>query len=185
MPFNIERFKGDGLNLGGARPSLFQVNIFLPGGGLQIDRSGDAIQKFEFMCHTASIPVDTVAAIDVPYFGRKIKVSGNRTYQDWNLTVYNDEDFLIRNLFEGWLQRLNHEVENVRQVVSSNPASYKGTARVKHYNQRGELLRSYRFVGLFPTEVDRIDLNWATENEIESFGLTLAYDYWELDNSSE
>ena len=78
MPFNINVFKQNGLVLGGARPSLFEVS-FSSGtgagvtGGLTTLSSiitAELNQKISFLCQASSIPASTVGVIEVPYFGR-------------------------------------------------------------------------------------------------------------------
>ena len=39
-------------------------------------------------------------ANQVPYFVRVIKVPGNKTFENWSVTVINDEDVQLRNGFE-------------------------------------------------------------------------------------
>ena len=48
----------------------------------------------------ASLPASNIANIDVPFRGRIFKVAGDRTIENWSITVINDEDFAIRNAFE-------------------------------------------------------------------------------------
>ena len=48
----------------------------------------------------------TIANIDVPFRGRIFKVAGDRTIENWSITVINDEDFLFRNAFEEWTQQI-------------------------------------------------------------------------------
>ena len=71
MAFNINEIKSQ-LALGGARPSLFQVTLTNP-----VNAAGDL--KFPFMCRAAQMPASTLGMIEVPYFGRKIKIAGDRT----------------------------------------------------------------------------------------------------------
>ena len=92
MAFNINEIRSN-LALGGARPSLFQIIMNNP-----VDAAGDA--KLPFMAQAAQIPASTVGTIEVPYFGRKIKIAGDRTFAEWTVTIINDEDFLIRNAME-------------------------------------------------------------------------------------
>ena len=67
MPFNINAFKQNGLVYGGARPSLFNVVLSVPG-ALGIDSV--SVDKFRFVCRTASLPESTISPIEIPYFGR-------------------------------------------------------------------------------------------------------------------
>ena len=85
MAFDIASFKSN-LRNGGARPNLFEVEV-----GNPIDGSAD--QVFKFHCRAAQLPASTIPAIDVPYFGRQVRVAGNRTFEPWTVTILNDEDF--------------------------------------------------------------------------------------------
>lgn len=132
------------------------------------------------MIKAASIPASTVSAIDVPYFGRRIKVKGTRTYEDWNVTIINDENFRVRKAMEEWSKRLNTYSGNLLDFGSSAPAEYKSRAEVVQYGQTGDILRTYLFEGIFPINIGAIDLNWETGDAIEEFPVTFAIDYWEV-----
>ena len=61
----------------------------------------------------------SVGEFEVPYFGRKIKIAGDRTFADWQVNIMNDEDFGVRSMFETWSNALNRHVSNVRYPVLS------------------------------------------------------------------
>jgi len=170
MPFDINAFKTTGLPHGGARPTLFDVTM-TPGGGIT------AMPQFNFQCRAANLPMMNIDPIEVPYFGRKIKVKGDRTFQDWTVTIVNDEDFGVRNMMESWSNLMNTLETNLLQDAGDNEA-YKGTAQVNQYAKDGALLRSYTFYGIWPSAVEAIDLNWESTNQIETFTTSFAYDYW-------
>lgn len=174
MPFNISAFKANGLVYGGARPSLFNVFLSVPD-GIGIDNV--SVDKFRFVCRTAELPESAVGSIDVPYFGRKIKVAGDRTFQDWTITVMNDEDFAVRSLFETWSNAINRMVSNIRDPNLSME-QYKTDLEVVQYAKDGPIIRSYKIIGAFPTSVGAIALNWDTQNAIEEFNVNFSYDYW-------
>ena len=103
MPFNVNTFKQEGLQLGGARASLFEVVIpTLPTG---VGTTGTTRTQLSFLARSAQIPAMTIDPIEVPYFGRKIKLAGDRTFADWTITIMNDEDFGIRSMFEKCLDK--------------------------------------------------------------------------------
>ncbi len=172
MPFNINEMRAQ-LTLGGARPTLFNVEITNP-----INGAGDI--KVPFMIEAATLPPSQIGYIDVNYFGRKIKYAGDRTFSDWVVTVINDEDFLIRNALEEWSQNLNSHLGNVRNQNAALPAQYKSTATIKQYGKTGVILREYQFNGLFPSSISEIETNWATNDTIEKFEVTFKYDWWEV-----
>ena len=97
--FNISTFKTRGLTGGGARPALFEIYLSIPDG---VGADAESADKFRFTCRAAQLPAATVGSIEIPYFGRKIKFAGDRTFTDWTVTVMNDEDFLVRSMIEKW-----------------------------------------------------------------------------------
>ena len=174
--FNINTFKTRGLIYGGARPTLFEVYM-TPPPGIGIDQ--DSRDKFRFTCRGAALPAATIQSIDVGYFGRKVKVQGDRTFADWQVTVMNDEDFLVRSMFEKWSNALNRMESNVRDPnFSETENSYKVDLDVIQYGKAGDLIRQYTIIGGFPTDVSEIALDWDTTNQIETFTVRFAYDYW-------
>jgi len=185
MAFNINDIKSQ-LTYGGASPALFLVKLTFPI-GLNLDvgsaKKNDAESKMSFMCKAAQIPSQTVGVVEVPYFGRKLKVAGNRTFEDWTVTIINDEDFLIRATLEEWNKAINSHEGNLRSNgATTNPNSYKGTAEVWQYSKaEGVLpLRKYIFEGIFPSSLAAIDLSWETTDAIQEFTTTFSYDYWEI-----
>lgn len=171
--FNISNFKSNGLVFGGARPTLFSVRLTKP---LAFTLDNTSMSKFEFTCRGSQLPPATVGTIEIPYFGRNIKLAGDRTFPDWNVTVMNDEDFLVRSMFESWSNALNSLESNVRAAGTSE--QYKADLIVSQYGKEGDTIRQYRIIGAFPSAIDPIDLNWDSQNQIEQFGVTFSYDYW-------
>jgi hypothetical protein len=49
---------------------------------------------------------------------------------------------------------------------------------VTQYNKEGGAIQTYNFVGMFPLDVAPIDLDWSTNDSIEEFSVTFAYQYW-------
>jgi|TARA_R110002096_G_scaffold90476_1_gene205165 hypothetical protein len=176
MAFNINEFINN-LAQGGARASLFQVQINNP-----VDASGDA--KAPFMVRSASMPGSSLGFSEVPYFGRSVKVAGQRRYDDWAVTVINDEDFLVRNAMENWINALNSHEGNVRDGGFIAPSSYKVDASVTQYGKAGEALRTYKFRNLFPSDISPIGLDWGQTDVIEEFQVNFKYDYYTVEGST-
>ena len=175
MAFNVNDFAG-ALKGGGARSSLFQVQITNPINGV-------ADSQVSFMVKAAQIPASTLGTVEVPYFGRQIKLAGNRTYAEWAPTIINDEDFAIRNAMEQWSHSINSAQGNLNTAGGTAPSLYKANAQVTQFGKDGSILRVYNFVGLYPSEVGAIDLAWDNEG-IQEYGVTFQYDYWEVSGGS-
>lgn len=170
MSFSIDQFRR-ALRLDGARPNLFEVRIPNIDGVFD----GDLV----FMCKTAQLPGSTMGTVEVPYFGRMVKFAGNRTFQEWAVTIINDETFRHRNIFERWHELLSDNKENLRSGNKVNTYSYARDAYVLQYGKAGNVVRNYKFAGMFPTDITAIDLDWGSNDAIEEFTVTFAYQYWE------
>ena len=161
MAFNIDTFKGQ-IPGGGARPTLFSVEL-----------TGAEYYKVPFLAKAASLPASTLGTIELSYFGRKVKVAGDRTYAEWSITIINDEDMLIRKGLENWHSKVNHASSNLRTMTE-----YKEDAQVHQMGKTGGIIRTYNFVGLWPSEIGAIELAWDTNDAVEEYTVTLQYDYW-------
>ena len=176
MPFEVNQFRAN-MPLDGARPNLFQVTMqfpsaLIPGGSLEASR------KLTFHARSAQLPGSSVGQVPIQYFGREVKLAGNRTFQDWTLTVYNDEDFVTRNAFEQWMSALNSHTGNLRSGNARNSLTYGIDARVDQFAKSGEIIKSYKFIGVWPTDLSPIDLDWSSNDTLEEYTVTLAYQYW-------
>jgi hypothetical protein len=170
--FSVAEFKSN-LTYGGARPTLFQVQLTAPPQiGINLD-----LQKSPFLIRAAQIPDSTLGIISIPYFGRAVKMAGDRTFPSWTVTVINDEDFKIRNALEAWSNSINQLRGNTRLGSAAN-LGYKATATVTQYSRTGDTLRVYNFEGLYPQNVGSIDLSWDSTDQIENFQVTFEYDNW-------
>lgn len=171
MPFNIDRFRADGLKVGGARPSQFEV-IISPPAGLTSQAS-----RITMLCKATQIPPMVIGETSVSYFGRPVKFAGDREFPPWSVTCYNDEDYEIRSIMEKWNNEINKLVSNINGD-SIWPLNYKSDAEVFHYGKNGDIIRSYKFVGLWPQQIDAMALDWDATNQMQMFDVTFAYDYW-------
>ena len=52
------------------------------------------------------------------------------------------------------------------------------------YDKGGNIIKAYNFIGAFPVDLSPIDLDWGSNDAIEEFSVTLAYQWWETDTTS-
>ena len=147
----------------GARPNLYEVRIgFL----------GNAIR---FLAKGASLPPSTLGVIDGAYMGRQIKIPGNRVFEPWTITVYNDIDFGIKNDIEEWMNDINGHQDNVGYPTVAD--AYK-QGQVVQLGRDGQILRAYDIMDMWPSEMSAIDLAYDSNDQIEEFQVTFQYNYW-------
>ena len=176
--FSVTKFKA-GLQHGGARPSLFKVIFDYPSG------IPDPPTKASFLVRATTIPASTIGSYDVYYHGKAIKVAGDRSFDTWDTTIFNDEDFGIRNTLENWMSAISNHSLNTRDKEIFNTsegdvAKYKSTLKVTQFGKDGNTLRTYSFKGAWPSALSTINLDWSTASEIEEFTCTWVYDSWHV-----
>ena len=168
----LSQFKSTLLG-GGARPNLFEVELTTLPTGITWDA-----EVFRYLCKAAALPASNIAQIDVPFRGRIFKVAGDRTFDVWQITVINDEDFRIRTAFEEWMNLISKLDNN---MGATDPSAYMTNATVFQLG-RGQqkasqnadgspnaVLKEYEFVDIFPTALSAIDLSYDTSDAIEEF----------------
>ena len=175
--FSVTKFKSN-LRHGGARPSLCRVIFSYPTG---ISKPTPPDQA-SFLVKTATIPASTIGSYDVYYHGKAIHVAGDRSFDTWDTTIINDEDFGIRGTLENWMATISNHSLNTRDkrvfnTSEGDVAKYKSTLQVQQLSKAGEDLRTYIFKGAWPSALSTINLDWSS-SEIEEFTCTWMYDSW-------
>ena len=158
---------------GGARPSLYTVDINGPSTGLSFREKSNILVK------AAAIPASTLAPLTVNYMGRAYKTPGFRTFDVWNVTVINDEDMAARSNIISWMRALAGSLQGNRSSFLGGkvPDSSEGDATVTQMGKDGLVKQSWKVFQMWPTELGEIALDWSSD-AIEEYTVAFAYDYW-------
>ena len=182
---------------GGTRPNLFEVSIpTFPSAISEAWSAGDDSENgiFKFLCKATALPASNMGSIEIPFRGRTLKVAGDRTFDDWTVTIINDEDFKLRTAFERWSNVMSR-LDDATGVT--NPSSYmtdgyvqqlgRGATAATGTASEGEssILRSYKFFDVFPVTVGEIALSYDTTDALEEFDVTFRYQYFTIGNSAQ
>ena len=166
---------------GGARPHLFEVN----GSIGTIDLGGALHQAVPFLVKAAQLPASTLGLIEVPYRGRKIKIPGDRTFAEWTITIIADGDFGLRDAFEAWSSKINQHESNTSNVDHRPGGGFIGGLsdiyadwEVNQLARDGSVIKAYKMMNCFPSEISAMDLNFETTDSIHEFTVTMQYTYW-------
>jgi len=164
----IDSFKNQ-LQSGGVRSNQFRVDISLPTG------TGDITEKIQYLCSSTTLPKQTIGTTEVAFRGRKLQLAGDsRTYEPWDITVVQD-DFEVYNAFEEWQNLINDTYSN---KTTTDVDTYKVDAVVTQLNRDGDPIKEFILHGCFPSDIAAIDLSMDTDDEVQTFDVTLAYDYF-------
>ena len=165
------------LQFGGARSSLFNMTVYVPGTfeGTTMTGVGALLQTFHLQCNVSAIPPLTVTPIEKQYFGRTVKIPGDIVYGDLTTTVMNAEDYSVRNAIEKWMDKMNGHVSN---KGFSNNTDWVTDLELIQYSKDGESLMYYEFIDCWPQTLAEIPLSYDTASDIEQFDVTWAYNYY-------
>jgi hypothetical protein len=166
---------------GGVRPNLFQVEHTWPSTNL-VEPSLDGLsdKPVMYMCKSAALPATNVGTVELPFRGRVVKVPGDRTYETWTATFYNDDAFKLRAAYEKWIALTNGVDANVAEVdISDVFQDIEVTQLDKFAGGANQLepIRTYRLVGAWPVSVGQIAVAYDNNDSYEEFDVEFAYQY--------
>lgn len=168
---NIADFKAQMIG-GGARPNQFRVELTFPN---YVTLGVVAGQRAQFLCKAAQLPASTVENLPVLYRGRPINFAGERTFQPWTVSIYNDTTFGIRNALEQWQSGIqNYNTTNGR----TNPTDYQVDLLVHQLDRNGATIKTYKFVDAYPTAISAIGLDYEQQNAIEQFDVEFTFNFF-------
>ena len=162
---------------GGARGNQFKVTMAFPG----FAAVGGESRVMSFLCKATNLPGQTLGEVAVPFRGRVLYIAGDRVFETWTTTVFNDTDFLIRNAMERWMNGINANSDN---SGLENPADYQVDAFVDQLDRAGQVIKSYTFRGMWPLTIGNIDVAYATNDEVETFDVTYRYQFFETNTTT-
>ena len=160
---------------GGARGNLFKATVTFP------SYAGGDTELAQFMCKSASLPASIIGQIDIPYRGRQLKIAGDRTYENWSVTIINDTGFEVRDAFERWQNGITTHKSN---GGLTNPLDYETDMLVDQLDKDGNTIKQYSFRGAWPVNISAIDVGNESADTIEEFTVDLAYQYWTSNTTS-
>ena len=164
---------------GGARANQFMCEILWPG---SVGIAGTATDRAEFLIQATNLPGMTIGEVAVPFRGRNLYLAGDRTFEAWTITVLNDIEFTLRNAFEKWMNHINSMSDGSGE---DNPLSYQAQCSVSQLDKAGDVVKTYNFKGMWPTTMSNIDVSAETNDALETFEVTLRYDWWEAGPSTD
>jgi hypothetical protein len=168
---NIADFKSQMIG-GGARPNQFRVELSFPS---FVTLGPVAGQRAQFLCKAAQLPASTLENISVLFKGRPVNFAGERTFQPWTVTIYNDTTFGIRNALEQW----QSGIQNYDTTLGrTNPTDYQVDMQVHQLDRSGSIIKTYKFVDAYPTNISAIGLDYEQQNAIEQFDVEFQYNFF-------
>ena len=174
----------------GIKPNMFSVDISFPadGAGEAANFSNRDKDLTNILCKSAALPGSNLGVIEVPFRGRTVKIAGDRTFDTWTATFFNDKDFKLRSFFEQWANSINTHDDNTAPLFRPSNDGYMASLFVKQLEKdasaEGAILRTYQLHHCFPTNVSPIDLAYDSNDQIEEFTVEWQYSFFTAEGGS-
>lgn len=176
ISFDVNRFKSS-LTSGGARANQFAVQLSFP---TYVQSAAVAVARAPFLVTAAELPGQTVGTALAFYRGREVKLSGDRVFAPFSFNVLNDADFSIRTAIEQWMNGLDNLIDKTGKL---NPSEYQRDMQVYQLDRNGKVLKEYRMLGAFPTELGPVALDFQSNDQISSFQVQFQYQTFTVSNN--
>ena len=111
--------------------------------------------------------------------GRVVNIPGDRTYEDWTVTVLNDEQMQYRKFFEDWNRYFNDHLTNTPAGGGTGKdhmtALSLSTAVVRQLKRDHSVAKAYKLKNLWCENVQAYDVTYDTPDTISEFQVTFKY----------
>ena len=93
-----------------------------------------------------------------------------------------DEDWVTRNAFEKWQDRLNVVNHDTNKIENFEGKQVYANVTMTPKKKDGTDIKNYKMKNAFPYIVSPIDYAWGDNNRIASFTVTFVFDDLETDS---
>lgn len=184
MPANIVDFRNQ---FKGTRNNRFKIVLTPPATGTPAKGASAVTIQSDLTLYgkATALPTASIGMIPVPWMGRVIKFSGERTFADWSVQLYDsgEAEGDVRRSMMNWLEAMNtartHDISyNYTGTAEIHWDDLAGTQSSNHNVQNG-FKRKVKLNGVFPIDVGELQLSYDNVDQFSEFPVTFAYDFWE------
>ena len=167
----IDAFKG------GTRPNRFRIF-----GTSTVPGTGSPAGLFrETHCTAATLPESIVGIIPIPFRGRVYKFPGDRTYNEWNVTML--DDILTSatwQFFHEWSNQFNNHDTNISVSREQKDQFCQDLTVQLLDHQSDNVIRTMQLLNAWPVQVGPVTLDMNAANQLGSFQVQIAYSHFLL-----
>lgn len=158
-----------------SRPNLYEVELSR---GPDFSDTGTNLSVTQNLIVSVQNPAVNLGNITIPRMGRKIEIPGSVSFENVNMTLYDDIDGITRGFIFDWQK--NYFKDLPVGTLNTDMLSFIG-GEVKIFQLDGNHNRKIetKLINAWPKTLGEIELNHETEDSLNTFSVTFAYDYLE------
>jgi len=129
----------------------------------------------------SSLPGSNIPAVEVFHEGLAVKLAGDRTYDDWDVTCWIDKKATLYKDVMKWADLANGSGAQVN-VGAANKNTYKQDVGIVMLDRIGTVIQGteYKMLGAYPSAIAPVDLAHDSNDTAAEFTITFSYDYYEV-----
>lgn len=160
---------------GGTRPNRFRIS-----GTSTVAGTAAAPGLFrETHCTAATLPESIVGIIPIPFRGRVYKFPGDRTYNEWNVTILDDVGtYSTWKYFHEWSSQFNDHDTNISKSRQQKDEYCKDLTVQLLDHQSDSVIRTMNLLNAWPVQVGPVTLDMNASNQLGSFQVQIAYTHF-------
>jgi hypothetical protein len=160
---------------GGARQYLFRVWFMFPAltGSKEIDSLKNIKDDIHYYVRTSSLPESTYEDVSIPYPGYAFKMAGNRTYNDWTVSLNIDKKNDILKTFQAW----HNYIYDPQTHEYAAPMNYMLDQTLQLLGPDLEPTSEYTLYRAWPKSIGNVQMDYSS-TELTTVDITFAYQYY-------
>ena len=155
---------------GGTRPNRFRIT------------GTDPNSKQLFLsthCVAATLPESIIGIIPIPFRGRMYKFPGDRSYNEWTVTVLDDTgENATWKLFHDWSKKFNDHGSNMAANATQRE-NYCLDLSIDHLDHGSEAeIKTIYLANAWPVQIGPVQLDMGASNQLTQFQVQIAYTHF-------
>jgi hypothetical protein len=107
-------------------------------------------------------------------------MAGDRVFAPFNCTVLHDSGFTIRTAIEQWMNGIE---DLANKTGALQPSTYQTDMFVSQLDRNGAVLKQYKLLGAFPVDLGAVALDFGSNDQLSTFGVSFQYQSFEFSNN--
>lgn len=153
---------------GASRQHKWSVRVSFPA---QIATT-DTMRKIDLFARSATTPASTLGDLSIRAYGRNVPYPGDRTFEDFNLTILSTNDYAARAAFESWSELCNGSESNTGLV---SLVDMMADVELDLLDANDNTVKTYILKDAYVSNVSGSELDRASENTTMDFTVTFKY----------
>lgn len=179
--YGIQDFYKTATSRGIARDNLFRIKSI----GDVFDSNSDDLLIY---AKTGTVPSRNINTAKVNFKSFEYVVPMGAFYPEntnWPITFLCDSKYVLRDVLETWSRSTfdEHNQLNVKNLVNIDAVLLNNSFTDITNNSRMKEVRSYKFIGCFPTNVGAMSYNTESTGAFVTCSVNIAFQYYITDNN--